>query len=463
MKNNLLFILLLITSFGYAQLSGTLKYQRGQEIKLLGYNGFKTIVLAITKIDTAGNFTLNYDTNYKGMGYLETADKSQLFIVLNEAQIIVKGTHLKEPDSTIFIKSKENQLFTKYAVEHNQREKALAGWKYLLPQYKEVALLNQQREHVNVIQKEIARLEKQDADFLNHLDQSSYVSWYLPLRKLLDAMPLSAQRYTERIPKHIADFRQLNFNDKRLYHSGILDDLVEGHYLLLENSGMTLDSMYAQMNTSTDYLIANLQGNDTLLNAVSDFLFGLLEKRSLFKASEHLALKLLTQSSCTLEDNLAKQLETYRTMKVGNIAPDIVFTGENRMRGIKISGNLILSEMNTDYTLIVFGASWCPKCAEEIPKIKLYYEHWKQKGVEVAFVSLDTQEKEFTLFVKDFPFLSSCDFKSWETKAAKNYYVFSTPTLFLLDKDRKIVLRPSSVSQVDAWVNYKLTTNNKKL
>jgi hypothetical protein len=344
MKNSLLLLLLLITSFSYGQLSGTLKYHVGQVIKLLGYNGFETIVLATTKIDNAGNFTLNYDTNYKGMGYLETTDKNQLFIVLNEAQITIKGTHLKELDSTIFIKSKENQLFTQYAVEHNQREKALAGWKYLLPLYTSTfqkfqtfGKLNDQKEAFNTIQNEIVQIEKQDADFLKTLNKSTYVSWYLPLRKLLDDMPLSAQRYTERIPKNIADFRKINFNDKRLYHSGILDDLIEGHYLLLENSGMTLDSMYQQMNISTDYLIANLEENDTLLNAVSDFLFRLLEKWSIFKASEHLALKLLTQSSCILEDNLAKQLETYRTMKVGNIAPDIDFNTEttNRFSNIK--------------------------------------------------------------------------------------------------------------------------------
>lgn len=311
----------------------------------------------------------------------------------------------------------------------------------MLPLYQQT---NQQKGPLTTIKKEIERIEKEDTDFLNGLDKSTMVSWYLPIRKLIDDMPLSAQRYTERIPKHISDFRHINFNDKRLYHSGILDDLLEGHYLLLENSGMSLDSMYAQMNTSTDYLIKNLEGNDTLLNEVSNFLFRLLEKRSVFMASEHLALKLLTQSSCTVEDNLAKQLETYRAMKVGNIAPDIVFEGEKMMLGNKVSNDLKLSDLNSAYTLVVFGASWCPKCAEEIPKIKEKYIQWKLKNLETVFVSLDNDDSEFSNFAKDFPFLSVCDFKSWETQAAKDYYVFSTPTLFLLDKERKIILRPNS-------------------
>jgi len=428
------------------QLSGNLLYHANQEIKLLGYNGFETIVLAKSLIDTSGNFTLLYK-DYKGMGYLETSDKSQLFLVLNEPKINITGTHLKEPDSIKFENSKENLFFNQYAVAHNQREQALAGWKYLLPLYQQA---NQQKELLTTIKQEIERIEKEDAAFLNKLDKSTMVSWYLPVRKLIDDMPLSAQRYTERISKHINDFRHIDLNDKRLYHSGILDDLIEGHYLLLENGGITRDSMYAEMNTSTDYLITNLNGNDSLLNEVTHFLFNLMEKRSIFKASEYLALKLLTQSSCTLEDNLARQMETYRAMKVGNTAPDI----DLHLYDTAFSNSKKLSDIKSSYTLVVFGASWCPKCAKEIPEINQYYTKWKSKGLEVVFVSLDTDSAEYRQFVKDFAFLSTCNFKSWETQAAKDYYVFSTPTLFLLNKDRKIILRPNSIAQVDSWVNY---------
>ena len=434
---------------------GNLSLHANQQIKLLGYSGFETIELAQTTIDGVGNFALTDTTQYKGMGYLETPDKSQLLMVVNEPNITIKGTSLKEPDSIKFKNSIENKIFNQYALEHNQRENALAGWKHILPQYQKIALFNKQKEALKTIQKEIERLEQEDALFLKNIDKTRYVSWFLPLRKLLDDIPLSAQRYTERIPKHISDFRQMNFNDTRLYHSGILDDVIESHYWLIENGGMAMDSMYRQMNLSTDYLIKNIGNNDKLMNEVSDFLFHLLEKRSLFKASEYLALQLLTQNSCTIDDNLTKQLETYRTMKVGNTAPNIIFSGNNRIKNIEVP-TLKLNEMNTSYTLVVFGSSWCQKCTEEIPKMLTHYQEWKQKEVEIAFISLDTDEKEYIQFVKEFPWLSSCDFKSWDTQAAKDYHVFSTPTFFLLDKDRKILLRPNSVEQIDAWVTYKI-------
>ena len=42
-----------------------------------------------------------------------------------------------------------------------------------------------------------------------------------------------------------------------------------------------------------------------------------------------------------------------------------------------------------------------------------------------------------------------------------DYYVFGTPTMYLLDNKREIILRPNSVNQMDAWVDLYLIEGNK--
>ena len=143
-------------------------------------------------------------------------------------------------------------------------------------------------------------------------------------------------------------------------------------------------------------------------------------------------------------------------MKVGNKAPGILFNGIKYLRGVQLTNEITLDQVKDNYTLIVFGASWCPKCTEEIPQITQYYNSWKLKGVEVVFISLDTEEAKYKSFVQNFPWLSVCDLKGWNSKIVSDYYVFSTPTMFLIDNDNKIALRPVSVKQVDSWVNYYL-------
>ena len=95
-----------------------------------------------------------------------------------------------------------------------------------------------------------------------------------------------------------------------------------------------------------------------------------------------------------------------------------------------------------------------------MPEIAKGYSSWKAQGVEVLLVSLDDNLKEFYDFTSNLPFISITDLKKWNSPIAKDYYVFGTPTMYLLDKNQKIILRPNSVKQMDAWVDWYLVKGN---
>jgi thiol-disulfide isomerase/thioredoxin len=217
----------------------------------------------------------------------------------------------------------------------------------------------------------------------------------------------------------------------------------------LENSGKSLDSVFIEMKVSIDAMMVHLNKDEKKLNEITDYLFDLLERHSLFQASEYLALKVLNEVSCTINSDLAKQLETYRAMKKGNIAPDFAFY-PNTFFPADISKEKTkkLSDLKSPYTVMVFGASNCPRCQEEIPEIAKLYSKWKSKGVEVVFISLDEAPQDFTKFTLNLPFISSCDFKKWSSPIVESYYVFGTPTMFLLDDKGIIVQKPATVEEL---------------
>ena len=82
-------------------------------------------------------------------------------------------------------------------------------------------------------------------------------------------------------------------------------------------------------------------------------------------------------------------------------------------------------------------------------------------GVEVVYISLDTEQEYFEKSQSAYPFFTYCDYKKWDSQVAKDYYVFGTPTLYLLDNKREILLRPNSISQLDAWVDWFLSVENE--
>jgi thiol-disulfide isomerase/thioredoxin len=457
-------ILMLVSIFVYSQntISGTFPGIANRQIKLVGFTGFDTYAIDSIQADEKGVFNLSYSEKDYGMGYLSAQNNKPFFIVLSGETIILKGETFALPETIKILKGQENQLFAQYATEHPRREQALSAWGYLEKIYAKDSLFAGQAIPKQAIANEMQRIKTEDNLFLASLLQNSYVSYYLPLRKLVSSVSTIAQYRTEEIPSTIAAFRNIDYTDPRLQKSGLLADVIESHVWLIENSGRSLDSVYIEMNKSIDIMVENLLQDEQKLNEITEHLFKFLEKRSLFKASEYLALQLLNEQGCTINNDFAAQLESYRAMKKGNIAPDFDFKKDILAPGYeatKLPNKL--SDLKSKYTAVVFGASWCPKCPEELSKISKLYKKWKEQSVEVVFVSLDEDKKIFKNFAGIFPFISICDYKKWESPIVQSYHVFATPTIYLLNEKREILLRPNSVSQLDSWVDWYLVQGNK--
>jgi thiol-disulfide isomerase/thioredoxin len=451
------FLCFFILSKANAQkVTGTFTALAHQAIRIEGFNGFQTYLIDSDTTDANGNFKLNYANKDIGMGYIITSDNKPFIIILSGEDILLQGVSPSNVESINILKGKENQLFAQYAKEHPRREQAISAWNYLENIYNNDSLFQQQKESLKAIHQEKLRINKEDTQFLNKLPANSYVQWFLPIRKLVSNVSTIAQYHTEEIPATIAALRNIDYKNPRLYKSGLLKDVIESHYWLLENMGQPLDLAFNEMNISSDYLIRNLIKDEKKLNEISQYLFNLLEKHSLFKASEYLAVKLLTQNSCVLNEALSKQLESYRKMKVGNIAPDILLEGNVFKNGNPTKTISKLSEIKSNYTVVLFGASWCPNCVEEINQLLPLYEKWKTKGLEIVFVSLDTDKESYKKYTEKLPFLSFCDYKKWDTKPAQDFAVFASPTFFLLDNNRKIILRPNSVKHLDTWIEFNI-------
>jgi thiol-disulfide isomerase/thioredoxin len=437
-------------------LSGTFPSLANQTITLDGTKGLDTYLIGSTKANEKGQFTLSYAGQDYGVAFLSGEDKKPFVVILEKEGIKLEGQALSEATTIRILEGKENRWFEQYTQEQGKREQALSAWGYLQNLYQNDPLFAKQQVPNQAIQTELSRIQGDDQAFIGSLPTDSFVRWFLPIRKLVSSVGAVAQYRTAELPQTIAAFRGMDYADPRLAKSGLFRDVFESQFWLLENSGGTLDENYKKMEVSLDAILTSLEKDELRYNEVVGYVVELLERRSLTKAAEYLALKVLEQDKVALQPRLARQLEGYRAMKLGVSVPEIQFVGDILLQGKPITYPTRLSEVKAPYRLVIVGASWCPACTEEMTQLIPLYGKWNKLGLEAIFVSLDTDPKAFQAYSEGMPFIAFSDYKKWDTQAVSDYFVSSSPSFYLIDQAGKLILRPLSVKQIDAWVDWKI-------
>jgi thiol-disulfide isomerase/thioredoxin len=420
-----------------------------------------TYSIGSAKADEKGQFTLTYAPADFGVAFLSGEDKKPFVVILEKEGVKLEGQILSEASSIRILQGQENRWFEQYTQEQGKREQALSAWGYLQNLYQNDPLFATQQVPNQAIQTELLRIQKEDEVFIASLPADSFVRWFLPIRKLVSSVGAVAQYRTAELPQTVTAFRTLDYSDPRLAKSGLFSDVLESQFWLLENSGGTLDENYKKMEVSLNAILKSLEKDGLRYNEVVGYLLELLERRSLTQAAEYLALTVLEQDKVAIQMRLARQLEGYRAMKVGVKVPEIQFTGDVLLLGKPNPYPTRLSEVSAPYRLVIFGASWCPACSEAMGELIPLYEKWNKLGVEAIFVSLDTDPKAFQAYSEGMPFIAFSDYKKWDTQAVQDYFVASSPSFYLIDQEGNLVLRPQSVKQLDAWVDWKLGGNTQ--
>lgn len=139
------------------------------------------------------------------------------------------------------------------------------------------------------------------------------------------------------------------------------------------------------------------------------------------------------------EEDLGKikeKSEGLATELIGNPAPDFAFDTQNE-------GRRKLSDVEAKVTILYFWDSECGHCRKETPRLKVLYDEYKDKGVEVVAITL---ENEFTSWKKyieehDLDWVNGFESNFERPNFLWYYYIPSTPKKLILDADKKIIAK----------------------
>ena len=134
-----------------------------------------------------------------------------------------------------------------------------------------------------------------------------------------------------------------------------------------------------------------------------------------------------------------------------------------------------LYNINSDYIVICFWDPTCGHCQKQVPRLdSIYNAKWKKEGVKMYGVLTET--KDVDLWKK---FIKDKNLGNWinvyETDAQRKiiadskqasykqlYDVIQTPTLYLLDKDKKIIAKKLTMEQLDDVLDAKIKNQSAK-
>ncbi len=107
-----------------------------------------------------------------------------------------------------------------------------------------------------------------------------------------------------------------------------------------------------------------------------------------------------------------------------------------------------LSDFKGKVVLLEFWASWCPPCRASVPGLERLHKAFKDKGLAVLAVSMDSGDWDVVkAFISDYG-ISYTVLKGTDEVAAQ-YSVRTIPTLLILNKEGKITKRYLGFSSED--------------
>jgi thioredoxin-related protein len=247
------------------------------------------------------------------------------------------------------------------------------------------------------------------------------------------------------LKQHYLD--RVDFRDTLLLRSNAWANKAISYLALFSNNHYPKKQLEAEFIKAVTVILSAAAVNPDVYKFLLDYFVGGFDKYGFDDVITYMADNFQDPFACedqARKTSLQKKLENFKKISIGKIAPDIEVPDQK--------GKIIrLSDIKSEYTLLVFWSSECSHCEEMMPKLKQVYERQKPFRMEIMAVALDTSRSEWTSFIKEekLNWLNTSELKGFASKSVDTYNVFATPTMFLLDREKKIISKPISYRELE--------------
>ena len=252
--------------------------------------------------------------------------------------------------------------------------------------------------------------------------------------------------YAKNLKTHYFDY--VDFNNKALQSSNFLEEKMLNYVF-----GMSDDSMDEISNYKKNIDVVCFKMKNTPNKTKRILLFDLWQQMSdlgFDSVANHISEKYLMDIAVALNDQeLLHALILYKNISLGNKAPDFDLE-------IKVKGKLVTKKLSqligAENYIIVFWSSSCSHCLDEIPQLQTFVKTQEKGFLKVVAIGLEDEPYKWKDLTYSYPdFIHVYGEGKWDNEIGDAYGVTSTPTYFILDKDKKIIEKPEDFESLKVF------------
>ena len=442
MFKKLVFSLFLISLTATAQTSikGELKPANDAVTWAVLYQlkGAKQLYIANSKIKD-GKFEIDLPaTTEKGMyRLLYTIDNSGYIDFIYNGKSINLSFDAKNGPATVdFNTSEINTLYHNYSLQSSAVEQKLDSLQ--LSYLKD----NNQPDLENNYSKMLITKDSIQSQF-EQKSEGTLANTFIKASNKYYAPTLikTAQEYLNSEKKHFFDFT--DFTNQQLINSSVLNEKVIDYVFYLNQSDDTQVQNALYVNAVKE-VMDKVGDNQTLQSQLLTSLLYIFAQKENTLITDYIFDNYYNKLPKELQnEGDVKQIESKLKMAIGKTAPD--FSWEEGGKTKKL-----YDLKDSDTYVVIFWSTTCSHCLHEIPEV---YEFLKdKKNIHVIGVVIDNDEKGFNKYKEIYnQWTNVYGAGKWENKTAQDYQVVATPTYFILDKNKKIIDKPSHYENLKAY------------
>lgn len=475
---------LLFVSFFFISKLTLIAQNQGHNIKIkfrdfkgpelyLGFNyGDKKFISDTAKINKNGEYVFSGPKPLEGGIYLAILPSKKYFeFVVDEQNFSI------ETDTVDFIKnakikgSENNVQFFAFVNYVASRQSDLMRYK------SRVDNLEAGNDSIKFYQEKMTAIEKEISDYRMKIIEK-YPNLFIA--DLFNAMREPVVPDPPKLPNGNIDssFGYKYFKAHYFDHFKWNDDKLAKTPLLHNKMKYYLDKLTVQVPDSiiksADWLIEQASGSKELYKYIVHYITSTYERSNVMGMENvfvHVAKKYYTPKKAFWADSatvakIQERADALEPLLIGKIAPNIALADTSTKKWYS------LYKVNSPYTILYFWDPDCGHCQKVTPKLVEIYHKFKPKGFDVFAVCTQRDTEKWKKFVdeKKMVFTNVAMFKDvadhpekyiYELKVTdinsinfhKTYDIYSTPQVYVLDKDKKIIARRLGVEDLEGFLD----------